>query len=250
MSIQDIWQRLLRRLGLRPSRFDIFGEVDEFGLLRNDSEQTDEAYGRSDAAAQVLVRKPADKTQSLERMQEGFNRLVGQLEGINENLAQQTRQQQELIDKMSQLPRVVEAFPAAIANQQRMVEHLAARLEAATASNQQFIDSVKKIPDEAMRQTELLYGINRQLTATADAEMMMSENFAKFNQTLEKVNASTTSQTDSIIQMGQTFEASDRYLKHLIAQQQKRFLWIFFTAMGVCVFAILALITIIVFMKS
>jgi len=50
--------------------------------------------------------------------------------------------------------------------------------------------------------------------------------------------------------MSQTFEASDRYLKYLIAKQSKRFMWVFFTAVGVCVFAILALITIIVFIKK
>jgi hypothetical protein len=243
MNMQEMWERLRRWLRLGQPRFDVFGDVDELGLLRNDSRQ-------NDSDTQALVRKPADKAVSVERMQEGFNRLIGQLEGINENLAQQARQQQEVMDKMSQLPKVVEAFPSAIANQQRMVEHLAERLEGATASNQQFIEAVKKIPDEAMRQTELLYGMNRQLTATADAEMMMSENFAKFNSTLEQLNASTVSQTEGVSQMSRTFEASDRYLKHLIAQQQKRFLWIFFTAMGVCVFAILALITIIVLMKK
>jgi chromosome segregation ATPase len=246
MNIQDIWQRILRRLGLGQRRFDVFADVDESGLLIEDNRQVDEAA----SGTQVLVKKSVDKAQSLERLQEGFSRLVGQLEGINENLAQQTRQQQELMDKMAQLPRVVENFPAAIANQQRMIEHLTERLDASATASQQFMDAVKKIPDEAMRQTELLYGINRQLTSAADAEMMMSENFAKFNTTLDRLNASTVSQTEGVIQMSQTFEASDRYLKHILSQQHNRFMWVFFTAVGVCVFAILALITVIVFIKK
>jgi chromosome segregation ATPase len=248
MNIQDIWERILRRLGFKQQRFDIFGDVDELGLLRTDTEPYDSS-GRSGSPEQSLIRKPIDKPQSLERLQEGFNRLVGQLEGINENLAQQAHQQQELIDKISQLPKVVESFPAAITNQQRMIEHLSEQMEIAAAANRQFIDAVKKIPDEAMRQTDALHSMNRQLSSLADTDMVMNENFAKFNGALEKLSAATAGQTDGIVQMSQTFEASDRYLKHLVAQQNKRFTWIFFTAMGVCVFAILSLITIIVFIK-
>lgn len=248
MNIQDIWERIVRRLGLRQRRFDVFGEVDELGLLRTDTELSD-SVGRADSAEQMLARKSLDRSPSLERLQEGFNRLIGQLEGINENLAQQAHQQQELIDKISQLPKVVESFPSAIMNQQRMIEHLSEQMEAAGAANRQFIDAVKKIPDEAMRQTDALHSINRQLSSLSDTDIAMNENFAKFNGALEKLSSATAGQTDGIVQMSNTFEASDRYLKHLVAQQNKRFTWIFFTAMGVCVFAILALITIIVFIK-
>jgi chromosome segregation ATPase len=249
MNIQEIWQRIQRWLRLNQPRYDIFGDVDELGLLRSDTDRDDEKPVRSEWGSSTLVRKQADKTQSIERLQEGFNRLIGQLEDINQNLSQQANHQQELIDKISQLPKVVETFPAAIGNQQRMIEHLSEQLDAAAASNQQFIEAVKKIPDEAMRQTDALHSMNRQLSSLADTDVVMSENFSKFNGTLEKLNASTASQTDSVIQMSQTFAASDRYLKYLIAKQNKRFMWVFFCAMGVCVFAILALITIIVFMN-
>jgi chromosome segregation ATPase len=248
MNIQDIWERIVRRLGFGQRRFDVFGDVDELGLLRTDSKR-DDSFDSSDSAEQSLMRKPTDKSQSMERLQEGFNRLIGQLEGINENLAQQAHQQQELIDKISLLPKVVESFPSAITNQQRMIEHLSEQMEVAAAANRQFIDAVKKIPDEAMRQTDALHSINRQLSSLSDTDIAMNENFVKFNGALEKLSSATAGQTDGIVQMSQTFEASDRYLKHLVAQQNKRFTWIFFTAMGVCVFAILALITIIVFIK-
>ena len=250
MNIHEIWDRIQRWLRIKQPQFDIFGDVDELGLLRSEPEtQEEEKPMRSEWGSGVMVRKSPDKTQSLERLQEGFNRLVSQLEDINQNLSQQANHQQELIDKISQLPKVVESFPSAIANQQRMIEHLSEQLDAASAANQQFIEAVKKIPDEAMRQTDALHSMNRQLSSLADTDVVMNENFSKFNNTLEKLNASTASQTDSVVQMSQTFAASDRYLKYLMAKQNRNFMWIFFSAMGVCVFAILALIIIIVFMN-
>ena len=49
--------------------------------------------------------------------------------------------------------------------------------------------------------------------------------------------------------MSKTFAASDRYLKYLVAKQNKRFTLIFLIAVGVCVFAIISLLTIVAFLK-
>ena len=70
MNIQDIWERIVRRLGIGQRRFDVFGDVDELGLLRTDQKQ-DDSFDRSDSAEQSLIRKPTDKPQSLETAAEG-----------------------------------------------------------------------------------------------------------------------------------------------------------------------------------
>jgi lipopolysaccharide/colanic/teichoic acid biosynthesis glycosyltransferase len=49
-------------------------------------------------------------------------------------------------------------------------------------------------------------------------------------------------QTEGISQMNKTFAASDRYLKYIISRQHKRFMWVFVTAMSVCLLAIAALV--------
>jgi lipopolysaccharide/colanic/teichoic acid biosynthesis glycosyltransferase len=43
------------------------------------------------------------------------------------------------------------------------------------------------------------------------------------------------------MQMSKTFAASDRHLKFVMSRQNKRFLWVFSIAMGICVFAIIVL---------
>jgi hypothetical protein len=45
--------------------------------------------------------------------------------------------------------------------------------------------------------------------------------------------------------MSKTFAASDRYLKYIMSKQSKRFTWVFSIAIGVCVFAIIALAVVI-----
>ena len=76
------------------------------------------------------------------------------------------------------------------------------------------------------------------------------ESFNKFNETLDKLNQSTANQTDSIMQMSKTFATSDRYLKYLMSRQNKRFMWMSITAIGLCVLVALTLAGIIIYLKQ
>jgi hypothetical protein len=244
MSLEDLWDKVLGWARLkRRRRFDIYTDIDETGLIS-------ETYTREDLAQRKdALAVPQERQQSLDKLQEGFDRLVDQLEHINTNFNHHLSLQKELMDKIAQMPRIMDNFPSAIENQQRMMEQLGEQFKAATAANHEFIDIVKKMPEESMRQTDTLISINRQLGVSADTDIVMNENFLKFNATLEKLSSATSCQTDSVLQMSKTFAASDRYLKYLVARQNKRFMWVFFVAVGVCVVAILSLVTIIAFIK-
>jgi len=147
------------------------------------------------------------------------------------------------------LPKLLESFPAVAENQKQITEQLLEQLKAAAAKDQQFMDAVEKIPTETTKQTDALVNIDHQLAAAADTDVQMTESFNKFNETLDKLNQSTLGQTDGIMQMSKTFATSDRYLKYLISRQNKRFMWIFVTAIGVCVLAVLILTGIIIYLR-
>jgi phage-related minor tail protein len=140
---------------------------------------------------------------------------------------------------------MMENFPAAIDNQRQTMELLSEQFKTSCAKTQEFVDLMKKMPEESMRQTDTLISINRQLGVSADTDIVLNENFVKFNATLEKLSQATESQTESVVQMSKTFAASDRYLKYLVDKQNKRFMLVFFVATGVCVLSIIALVTVI-----
>jgi hypothetical protein len=75
----------------------------------------------------------------VEKLQEGFNRLIGQLEQINDHLNQQLAQHQELMGRVRQLPQVLESLPSAVENQKHLTTQLRDQLRATAAKDQQFI---------------------------------------------------------------------------------------------------------------
>jgi len=227
-------------------------QINDNGLISRDDEAgADEARRDKGQSNQVLVKtvQPVDKSQSLEKLQAGFDKLINQLEHINEHLNRQISQNEDLMGRIEQLPKLVENFPAVVENQKQLMEQLIEQLKSNTIKNEQFIDAVEKIPAETAKQTDALVDIDHQLAAAADTDVQMAESFNKFTETLDKLNQSTIGQTDGILQISKTFAASDRYLKYIMSRQSKRFMWIFMTALGVCTLAILILAGIIIYLR-
>jgi soluble cytochrome b562 len=259
MTLKDIWLRARSKTSSwlrahRPSTSaDYQPQLDNEGLIEQDDESAKslvEEEQTPNDQVEVKAIQPASKTESLEKLQEGFNRLIEQLEGINEHLNRQITQNEDLMSRMDKLPKMLEGFPAIVENQRQLTERLFEQLKAAAVKDQQFIDAVEKIPAEAARQSDCLADINHQLAAAADTDVQMAEGFNKFNETLDKLNQNTVGQTDSILQMSKTFATSDRYLKYLWTRQNKRFVWIFIIAISVCVLAILILAGVIIYLRQ
>jgi hypothetical protein len=199
--------------------------------------------------AMVKAIPPVDRQESLEKLQKGFDKLVEQLQGINEHLNRQASQHEDLMSRIERLPQVLESFPEAVENQKRVIEHLLDQFKGAAAKNEQFMDAVGKIPTETAKQTDALVKIDQQLAAAANIDVQMSQSFNNFNETLDRLNQTSLGQTDGILQMSKTFAASDRYLKYIISKHSKRFMWIFIATISVCTVCILILTGIIIYIS-
>jgi chromosome segregation ATPase len=227
-------------------------EINEQGLISEEQPAKPRPEAVEAESNRILVKTvpSTEKQESIEKLQQGFNRLIEQLKGINENLNQQVAQHENLMARMENLPELLENFPAIVENQKQLTEQMLEQLRATAVSQQQFIESIEKIPAETAKQTDALSDIDHQLAAAADADVQMAESFNRFNDTLDKLNQNSIGQTDGILQMSKTFATSDRYLKYIMSRQNKRFMWIFVTAITVCVLVILTLVGIIIYLRQ
>lgn len=183
-----------------------------------------------------------DRREPLEKLQEGFNKLVDQLQQINEHLNRQLEQHEELMGRVGNLPEALESLPSAVENQKVLTTQLLNQLRTTASKDQEFVDAVGQIPAETARQTETLTSIDRQLAASAETDVRLAESFNKFRGTLDRLNHNTISNTEGIMQMSRTFAASDRYLKYVVSKLNRRFAWMFVGTATVCVGIIAALV--------
>ncbi len=255
MTLREIWTGTSN--WLRSRRYEQAGRcepvLDNDGLLTMALEPQEDFEDTSSARTPhgpIMVNPVTtlDRRESVEKLQEGFNRLVDQLEQINDHLSEQLTQHQELMGRVRQLPQLLESLPSAVENQKNLTTRLLDQLRATAAKDQQFIEAVGKIPAETARQTDTLTMINHQLEAAADADVQLVGNFVKFKDSLDRLNHSTAKNTEGIVQMGRTFAASDRYLKYVVTKLNKRYAWVLAIAMTVCGAAICTLAGIILYL--
>ncbi|MBN2020280.1 MAG: hypothetical protein JW749_08650 [Sedimentisphaerales bacterium] len=254
-------QYLLRLTNWLHNRLSTYGDNDspqlsDEGLMidqnsyapaKNTDNSTTPGEDKNNAIEAVAL--PRRSGESLEKLQAGFDRLIDELAGINDHLRKQVAQHEELIVRVDQLPKLVESFPASVESQKQLTEHLISQLKSSLLKDQQLLSAVEKIPAEAARQTDTLTNIDRQLAAAANVDIQMTDTFNKFNQSLEKLNKATREHSEGISQMSRTFAASDRYLKFIVSRQRRQFMWVFYSAVVVCVLVILALVGIVIYLS-
>ncbi|MGA2916531.1 MAG: hypothetical protein ABSE89_10945 [Sedimentisphaerales bacterium] len=208
---------------------------------------SDEASKSSDIISRMGG--PVDRVEALQVIQHSFEQLVEKLGGINENIDRQIKQNEELIQRMTELPHLLQNFPESLKNQKAVIDGMIDQLKVQALKSQQFIATVEKIPAAAEKQTNALSDMAVQLGACADVDAQLAAGFTKFNSITDKLKDNVENQTNSIIQLSKTFSASDRYLKYILNTQHRRFMWVFGISLGVCTFAIAMLIIVIFLLK-
>jgi len=242
---------------LRAHRYESGGPcepaLNDDGLLTaslDPEDDFDDAHsaGAADEPIVIKTMTSMDRREPAERLQEGFNQLVDQLQQINDHLSRQLSQHEDLMDKVRQLPHMLGTLPSAVENQKYLTAQLLEQLRSTAAKDRQFMEVVERIPVETARQTDTLTDINHQLAAATDIDVQLAESVNKFKISLDRLNHNTMSNTDGVVQMSKTFAASDRYLKDVVARLGRRYTWTLAGALGVCVAVIASLIGIILYL--
>jgi chromosome segregation ATPase len=190
-----------------------------------------------------------DRVEAIQMLQRSFEQLVEKLGGINENIDRQIKQNEELIQRMTEFPQLLQNFPESLKNQRAVIDAMIEQLKMQALKNQQFTETIEKIPAAAEKQTDAISDMAVQQAASADVDAQLAAGFTKFNSITDKLKDNVENQTDSIIQLSKAFSASDRYLKYILNTQHKRFMWVFVSALGVCAFAIIVLLIVIFMLK-
>jgi chromosome segregation ATPase len=190
-----------------------------------------------------------DRVEAIQMLQRSFEQFVEKLGTINENIDRQIKQNQELIQRLAELPQLLNQFPESLKNQRAVIDGLVEQLKVQALKSQQFTETIEKIPAAAEKQTNAISDMAVQLAASADVDAQLAAGFAKFNSITDKLKDNVESQTSSIIQLSRTFSASDRYLKYILNTQHRRFMWVFVVALCICTFAIVAMLLVIFMLK-
>jgi uncharacterized phage infection (PIP) family protein YhgE len=190
-----------------------------------------------------------ERRESAEKVQEGFNRLVDQLQRINDHLGQQLNQHEELMNRVRQLPQLLESFPQMVESQRELSGELAGQIRMAAARQEQFLNAVGQIPTETARQTRTLGAIHSQLEMAAQADVELVTCFGRVGRTLDQLDTNTADSTAGMRKFRKSAAARDRYMVLALSKFQRRIVWLFAGFAVLCVAAVSAIIGLVFYLR-
>ena len=178
------------------------------------------------------------KRDNAELFQEAVDKLVDKLEQINTGISLRVQQNEQLLDKMSQLPNFLSGLPQHTQQQREILQELVAELKAKSAGEQKMLDAVVDMTEQSVDQTRKLGSINEQLVTSAKTDRQMCDNMGRFGDSLGRLSAEATTQTEWMQHLTHSLDATDQYVKLTLTRQQIQFMWVFAISMAVSVAAI------------
>jgi chromosome segregation ATPase len=190
-----------------------------------------------------------ERREPAEEIQEGFNRLVDQLQQINNHLGQQLDQHEELMSRVRQLPQLLESFPQMVESQRKLGDDLVGQIQMAAARQEQFLNAVGQIPTETARQTRTLGAIHHQLEQAAQTDTALVGCFNEVGNTLNSLSTNTADNTAGMRKLRRSAAARDRYMTLVFSKFQRRIIWLFAAFAVLCVAAVSAVIGLAIYLR-
>ncbi|MBN1765189.1 MAG: hypothetical protein JW860_08030 [Sedimentisphaerales bacterium] len=239
METVSIWKRVggwLRRSQTSTSGTEVM-HLDAEGMLVTPPDENEDE--NSNAA---LVSRTPKKEQPLAVMQEGFNRLVGVMESINESVVEQRRHSANIAESLVQVRDLIQVLPASSESQQQALGEMTEELKNQTLHSRQLVEIVKNLPELNQEQAERLGEIAAKLEASVETEARLSESFRQFDTSVQGMLNHSQAQATSLANIGQMLEKNEQRLQELVQKQQRRFTWLLLTVLAVIFLALAAVI--------
>lgn len=244
---QNWWSRFAERLGRKAngsSASHDLPSVGEDGLLLEPAEMPDAAE-ESEAAAERSpspLARWSKRDQTLNRLQEGYERLNGVIEEIQKHLAAQGERTDRICGALEQVARSMTDMTSLSRHHAEALESIAGHIEAGNARLGQMAEGVNEIPKASRSQTEAINGIRKQLEMSAEQNLVTSQTMEKLSTAISALGEVNTTQIEALSQMNRKADDQNERLGKLIARQNKRFIMLFIVTTVLAVAAIAAAI--------
>ena len=241
MERVSVWTRMghwLRSAG-RGSSGDDLPPVSSAGLLADDDSGSTrgEAEANQNGGLAPLSRR-RQREQSIQRLQEGYEQVVGLIGSIHSHLEKQDQRTRQIADALTQLAATTARLPAAAEAQSTQLATIAAQLEASNDRARRWEQTLFDLPKLAEAQREMLSSIGGELEAARQADVRMADTLGGLRDAVHSLGESSAASTRRLGDMQEAASRRDENLQNLMKEQNRRFIWLFVVTLVLAVGAI------------
>lgn len=171
------------------------------------------------------------REQALQQLQDGYQRVADLVDAIHKHMAEQGVRSDRIAASLDQLAHSIGDLPGAAREQTHTLEAIATHLEMTTSRTQQLADCIRELPAAMKSQGDATTGVIRQLEVANESSVQMNHTMQSLGQSIDTLHNSGRAQVDLLRKFQLESAERENRLAEVIAQQQRRFTWLFVTAM-------------------
>ena len=186
-----------------------------------------------------LVRRDA----ALERLEEGYGKILGLIESIERHLEQQDDQAEAVTRSLERIADTLGNWHERARTQAELVAEINSRLEAESARTRKFQESLAQWPAIADAQRETMSAISRQIDLSRETGDRVATTMQGFGQSVVELTEAVSTSTSTMDVFRTEAAAGEARFMKLFEQQTRRLTFFACVAIGVAaVVAIMGLV--------
>jgi chromosome segregation ATPase len=190
---------------------------------------------------QPLTLRPWRKNSAaIAHLQDGFQSLAQLMDEIRQNMAGQSRRQDELIGYLSALPKLLDSIPESGRLHAETLKAIHTQLERQGDQQQTLGEILEKLAESGGDQKDLLEGLRERVETLNHQDKAMSDSLGSVSAALEQSTRHSAAGTQVLESLRENLKSRDGDLEKVIQRQNARFTTLLIVCISISVAALVA----------
>ena len=161
----------------------------------------------------------------MERLQAGYERMLGLCQTIDDHLQSQRSQGQQVADSLSQLTGSIGEVPVLLSQLSQRLDRIAEQAVKASSSTERLSDAIDQLIPAQRSQNDLLSSVHRQLGDSAHTNSQLADVLVELKGAMQGLSRSEGERMKALESLTHMLASRDREFTAMIQQQNKTFKW-------------------------
>ena len=188
----------------------------------------------------TFLRPWAKRDAAIAHLQEGFNTLTDLMGSIRDNLEQQNRRQDDLLNALQQLPQVLQSLPESNRVQTETLTAIKQQIEGQTAQQERLGEILTRIGETTGEQRQMVDALRGRVEELHKNDSSIAEYLNSVGTSLKDVSKTSQTSTQVLEQMRDNIDSRDGQLERVLHRQGVRFTTILSVAIFLSIAALAA----------
>lgn len=177
-----------------------------------------------------LMARLGRRDPSVHQMRDGYQRLVGMVDALQEHFHKQDERSTQLADSVGRMVGILEQVADSGRSQQEHIRSIADNVNAAGQHTAAMSEALSQMPHSFELQAEAVRTMLRQIEVSQEADTQLMHSLQQLGSAVDALNSSSTAQVQTLERLNAGEHEQKEALTLLVREQSRRFLVIVIVA--------------------